>query len=203
MAKKRGIEEGNYLPQSVLQFLDVEEEQQGGPGIYGSPRDFNPLSHTGKIYQLVERTNSDSDRLRAEEEEEEELEEEVEVTDSDEDDITFDGYAFEAILKGSQRVGAFEADFPYQRGPKFIQRYWREAKGHTREHCEYSLDGFRKVLPVALSSVTPVSINWCYNYRVRIMDAMPTYTEGFKYGTKAFTERVYRSHYQVIYKSRW
>ena len=29
-AKKRKIEEDNYPPQSVLQFLDVEEERQGG-----------------------------------------------------------------------------------------------------------------------------------------------------------------------------
>ena len=29
-AKKRKIEEDNYLPQSVLQFLDVEEDRQGG-----------------------------------------------------------------------------------------------------------------------------------------------------------------------------
>ena len=38
-----------------------------GLGIYGSPRNFNPLSHTGKIYQLVERTNptaTDSEQRR-------------------------------------------------------------------------------------------------------------------------------------------
>ena len=113
----------------------MEEEQQGGPGIYGSPRDFNPLSHTGKIYQLVERTNSDSDRLRAEEEEEEELEEEVEVTDSEEGDLTFDRCAFEAILKGSQRTGAFEANFPYQRNPKLSLRPYQIKKKSCERTC--------------------------------------------------------------------
>ena len=42
------------------------------------------------------------------------------MTDSEEDDLTFDGSAFEAILKGSR---AFEAaNFPYQRGSKLSLR---------------------------------------------------------------------------------
>ena len=57
-AKKRKVEEDNYLPQSVLQFLNVEEEQQGGPGNLRRPRYSNPLSLTGKIFQSLEKINS-------------------------------------------------------------------------------------------------------------------------------------------------
>ena len=45
-AKKREVEEDNYLPQSVLQFLDVEEEQQGGPRNLQQPQGLQPsFSH--------------------------------------------------------------------------------------------------------------------------------------------------------------
>ena len=123
-AKGRKAEEDNYLPQSLLQFLDVEEEQQGHgePGDLRQPQRLQPSFSHWEDLPVDGEDQSEFDgntgRLRAEEEDEEELEEEVEVTDSEEGDLIFDGRAFEAILKGSQRTGAFEADFPYQRGPK-------------------------------------------------------------------------------------
>ena len=52
------MEEDNYLPQSVLQFLYVEEEQQGGPGNLRQPQVLNPLSLTGKISHSLEKINS-------------------------------------------------------------------------------------------------------------------------------------------------
>ena len=63
------------------------KSSKAGLGIYSGPMDFNPLSHTGKIYQLVEdlpvcgEDQSDSDRAEGSEKELEE-----EVTDSVEGD---------------------------------------------------------------------------------------------------------------------
>jgi hypothetical protein len=82
----------------------------------------------------------------------------------------------------------------------FIERFWCAAKWYAREHCEYSLDGLRKVLPAALNSVSIASINCYYNHCVRVMEA---YIDGLKYGTKAFTEHVYKGHRQVVDKSKW
>ena len=77
-----------------------------------------------------------------------------------------------------------------------IERIRCAAKWYAPEHCEYWLDGLRKVLPAALSSVTTVSINRYYTYCV-----MDTYTE--RSNTKAFTEHVYKSPRQVVDGGRW
>ena len=82
----------------------------------------------------------------------------------------------------------------------FIERLWCAAKRHAREQCEYSLDGLRKVLPAALSSGTSISINRYCNHCSRIMDA---YSEGFKCGTNAFTDHVYKGYHHVVDKSKW
>ena len=51
----RKIEKDNYLPQSVLQFLDVEEEQQGGPGDLRQPQGLQPaFSHWEDLPVSVE-----------------------------------------------------------------------------------------------------------------------------------------------------
>ena len=41
-AKRRKIEDDDYLPQSVLQFLGVEEEQQARPGDLQRPQGLQP-----------------------------------------------------------------------------------------------------------------------------------------------------------------
>jgi hypothetical protein len=82
----------------------------------------------------------------------------------------------------------------------FIERYWCGAKCYAREHCEYSLEGLRKVLPAALNSVSTASINRHYHYCMRVLEA---YAEGFVYGTKAFTDCVYKGHRQVVDKTKW
>ena len=46
----------------------------------------------------------------------------------------------------------------------FIERFRCATKRYTREHCGHSLDGLRKYLPTALSSVTSVFIRWYYNH---------------------------------------
>ena len=82
----------------------------------------------------------------------------------------------------------------------FIERFWCAAKWHARENCEHSPEGLRKIVPAALDSVSAVSINRYYNHCARVIDA---YTDGFKYGTKDFTAHVYKSHRQVVDKTKW
>jgi hypothetical protein len=82
----------------------------------------------------------------------------------------------------------------------FIEPYWCAAKYYAREHCEYSLKGLRAVLPAALDSVSSTAINRYYNHCARVMEA---YSEGFDYGTKEFTQQVYKGHRQVVDKSKW
>jgi len=72
----------------------------------------------------------------------------------------------------------------------FIEHFWCSAKWYTRENCEYSLKGLRRVLPEALDSVTPATIN-CY-YR-RCMRTLGAYMDGHK-------EKVYTGHRQVADK---
>lgn len=41
----------------------------------------------------------------------------------------------------------------------FIERYWCAAKYYARENCQYSFDALRSTVPLALDSVSTVSIN--------------------------------------------
>jgi hypothetical protein len=54
---------------------------------------------------------------------------------------------------------------------------------------QYSLDGLRKTIPAALDSVSTASINRYYYHCLRIMSA---YRNGLGYGTREFTEKVYK-----------
>lgn len=82
----------------------------------------------------------------------------------------------------------------------FIERFWCAAKWYTRENCEYSFEGLRRILPQALDSVSSTSINRYYRHCQRVIEA---YADGLGYGTKGFTERVYKGHRQVVDKSKW
>jgi len=82
----------------------------------------------------------------------------------------------------------------------FIERFWCASKHYTRENCEYSLNGLRKTLPAAFKSISTATINRYYHLCCRIINA---YIDGHKYGTKAFAERAYKSHRQVVDKSKW
>jgi len=82
----------------------------------------------------------------------------------------------------------------------FIERFWCAAKYFAGENCQYSLEGLRKTIPAALDSVSPASINQYYHHCLRIMSA---YRDGHSYGTRGFTERVYKGHRQVVDKSKW
>ena len=54
------------------------------------------------------------------------------------------------------------------------------------------------MVPAALDSVSAVSINRRFNHCARMIDA---YADGFKYGIKDFTARVYKGHRQV--ETKW
>ena len=90
------------------------------------------------------------------------------------------------MWKSAQRLLSHQQDLVHQKGqleeeveaahhltisyPKshcelnFIERFWCAARWYAQEHREYPLDGLRKVLPVALSSVTSASTNRYYSH---------------------------------------
>jgi hypothetical protein len=82
----------------------------------------------------------------------------------------------------------------------FIERFWCIAKHYVRENCAYTLDGLRRTIPAAFNSISTATINRFYKLCSRIIDA---YINGHKYSTKAFVEHVYKSHRQVVDKSKW
>ena len=59
------------------------------------------------------------------------------------------------------------------------------------------MEGLRRIVPAALDSVSAVSINRYYNHYTPVIDA---YADGFK-GTRGFTARVYKGHWQVVDKT--
>lgn len=82
----------------------------------------------------------------------------------------------------------------------FIERFWCSAKRYARENCQYSLIELRKTVPMALHSVPTETILRYHQHCERIIDA---YAFGLPYGTKMFTERVYRGHRGVQDKTKW
>jgi len=82
----------------------------------------------------------------------------------------------------------------------FIERFWCAAKFYARENCGYSFNKLRETVPAALDSVSSASINRYYHHCMRIMAA---YRDRFSYGTKEFTERIYKGHRQIVDRSKW
>jgi hypothetical protein len=72
----------------------------------------------------------------------------------------------------------------------FIEHFWCSSKWYVREHCEYSLESLRRILPEALKSVSEATTNRYYHRCMRILNA---YDSGFHYGTKTFKDHVYKS----------
>jgi hypothetical protein len=70
----------------------------------------------------------------------------------------------------------------------FIERFWCPYKWHIREHCEYSLESLRRILPEALKSVSSETINRYYHRCMRILNACDS---GFGYGIKTFKDHLY------------
>jgi hypothetical protein len=82
----------------------------------------------------------------------------------------------------------------------FIERFWCSCKHYTREHCTYLFEGLRETLPVAIASLSTATINRYYKYCARTIEA---YANGFVYGTKGFTDKIYSGHRQVSVSSKW
>ena len=84
--------------------------------------------------------------------------------------------------------------------PNFIERYWCQAKWFARENCGYDFEALKAMVPKALASVTNASIRGSYRLAVRTIDA---YSARVCYGTEELKRNVYRSHRQVVDKSKW
>ena len=82
----------------------------------------------------------------------------------------------------------------------FIEHFWCAAKWYTRENCEYSLEGIRKTVPLAVHSISSASINRYFHRRMRVLKA---YEDGLMYGTVEFKQTVYDSHRRIVDKTKW
>jgi len=66
------------------------------------------------------------------------------------------------------------------------------AKRFARDNCEYNFEALRRIVPEALTSVTPRTIAAFF---ARCQRRMRAYTLGLKYGTEEFKN--YSSHRRV------
>ena len=70
--------------------------------------------------------------------------------------------------------------------PKFhcelnhIEYFWCHSKRYARENCDYTIDGLRDNLPIALAQVRSTTILGCYN---SCMKKMELYRQGVAYGS--------------------
>jgi hypothetical protein len=110
--------------------------------------------------------------------------------------------------KAYKQNNAFDkASFRYQRGPELSNKQKKQkveqagsCKWYVQEHCEYQTQSLCKILPAALKSVASEAINQYSHRCIRVLDA---YATGYKYGSTAFKEHVYKGHRQVVDKSKW
>jgi hypothetical protein len=82
----------------------------------------------------------------------------------------------------------------------FIEHFWCGAKWYTHENCEYSLEGIRKTVPLAVHSISSSSIN---RYFHRCMKVLKAYEDGLTYSTVEFKQTVYGSHRGIVDKTIW
>lgn len=103
----------------------------------------------------------------------------------------------EEIQARGQKV-IFYSKFHYKLN--FIERFWCSAKWFACENCKYNFEALQNILSKALHSVTKSMINRYYLHCHKILEM---YIDGYKYETKSFKDTIYRSHRQVIDKSKW
>jgi len=159
-AKKRQTDDGYELPESVLRYLDVEdfgENENLEVPVRFKLQGLNPSSSHWEDLQL------DDEQEYTEDSSDDGLEndDEVEVTDSEEEDdnVTFDGCAFEAIIKGSYKFEVFEeAEFPYQRGPELSMRS-KQMKNKAAQELARSAEGSKKIYQYFQLSSSTTSLN--------------------------------------------
>ena len=101
------------------------------------------------------------------------------------------GYLQEEIEKRGHLVAYYPKYHPEL---NYIEYFWGYCKRFARENCDYTLVGLRTTTPRALTAVPKETIHRFFQKSVRIADA---YGEGHKYGTKEFSNRVYKSHRRV------
>jgi hypothetical protein len=80
----------------------------------------------------------------------------------------------------------------------YIEMYWAAAKRYAREHCSYNAEGLRRIVPLALDSVSLVSIRRFARKSWRYMDA---YRHGLSGYLAEFAVKKYRSHRRIPAKS--
>lgn len=81
--------------------------------------------------------------------------------------------------------------------PKFhpelsrIEYFWSYSKKYAWLNCGYSLHALHKIIPKALDAVPPALIHKYWLKTLHIMDA---YRDGYKLGTREFTDHVFKQH---------
>ncbi|RPA79191.1 hypothetical protein BJ508DRAFT_363381 [Ascobolus immersus RN42] len=84
--------------------------------------------------------------------------------------------------------------------PKFhcelnwIEYYWGAAKRYTRDNCEYSIEGLRSNVPLALLSISSSLI---HKFFMRVIRMISAYSKKYRYGSEEYEEIVYKSHRRV------
>jgi hypothetical protein len=73
----------------------------------------------------------------------------------------------------------FYPKFHYQLS--FIEKFWCSCKTYM-DHCTFTLQGLRKILPEAIKSVSTATINRYYHLCIRTLDA---YFTGHTYGSRS------------------
>jgi transposase len=83
--------------------------------------------------------------------------------------------------------------------PKFhcklnpIERAWCKAKLHARQHCDYTFDGLKHIVPIALNEVTTSDIR---KYFRKVRDYMEAYRSNISGPGVEEEVKKYKSHRQ-------